>query len=505
MGGRWRRLADYARWRLAGRPVGSPVPGYDAWIAAYAGIRPPAAPLLEGPRLSIICPVRDPRPEHFEAMVSSVLAQTYERWQLALVDDASVEPAVMALLDEIGGHPNVSVVHSNEPLGIVGASNRALEEVDGELVAFVDHDDVLAPEALEWMAAAATEADLIYSDDDQMLADGTRTLPFFKPAWSPRLLLGMNYLSHLVAVRTSLLRDLGGLREGTSGAQDHDLALRISERSNAVVHVPAQLYHWRQAPGSVAADADAKPWAAAAATAVVQAALDRRGWEATAQPTGQPFRFRVEFHDAPGRVAVATQHTTAEIDRAVADSDGDIIVLAPGLQLVQAEAHQLAGWLGDADVSAVGGMVVDGSGRIVSCGWITDEKGGYAYAGGRPTTPRPFVEVAREVSQLDGLCLAVRVADYRDCGGLTHDLPPRQAAFDLARRLGRRGRLVVDPTVVVIAPRGVDSISAPVANRPDPYASPHLGLPDGMTISTPPKVASSRLARLAPRPAPNLD
>jgi hypothetical protein len=450
-----------------------------------------------------VCPVHDPSPENLDEMIRSVLDQTYERWTLVLVDDGSAEPAVRSSLAAAADHPDITLVRHERSRGIVGATNRGIEATTADLVAFVDHDDVLVPEALEWVAAAAEGAEMVYSDDDQMLPDGTRTLPFFKPAWSPRLLLGMNYLSHLVAVQRSLLDDLGGLVEGTSGAQDHDLALRLSERTGSVAHVPAMLYQWRQAPGSVAAAADAKPWAEAAAVAVVQNALDRRRWKATARPTGEPYRFQVHFTETPGSVAVVAATTPADVDRQLAGSDADVIVLTAGLDLEEAAARQLAGWLVDEGVAAAGGMIVAESGEIISCGWIAGKEA-YPYGGGRPTTPRPFIEVAREVSLLDGLCLALRAADYRAAGGLAHDRPLRHAATDLAGRLGRRGALVVDPTVVAVATGDLDPVPSPTSGTADPYASPHLGPPDGMTILEPPRNVAERRQRLAPRRAPNL-
>ena len=80
------------------------------------------------------------------------------------------------------------------------------------------------------------QADLIYTDDDKISMDGKRHSPQFKPDWSPELLLWFCYVGHLKAVRASLYRDVGGMRAGFEGSQDHDLFLRASERRR-VVHV----------------------------------------------------------------------------------------------------------------------------------------------------------------------------------------------------------------------------------------------------------------------------
>ena len=69
----------------------------------------------------------------------------------------------------------------------------------GEFVAFIDNDDVLRPHALYSMAAYLREhpdADLVYSDEDKLLPDGSFGAPTFKPDFSPDRLLAENYINH---------------------------------------------------------------------------------------------------------------------------------------------------------------------------------------------------------------------------------------------------------------------------------------------------------------------
>ena len=80
---------------------------------------------------------------------------------------------------------------------------------------------------------------MIYSDDDRIDPETLeRWNPFFKPDWSPDLLFSMNYLGPLVIVHREALLDAGGLRAGVTGAEVYDLALRVTERSDQVHHVP---------------------------------------------------------------------------------------------------------------------------------------------------------------------------------------------------------------------------------------------------------------------------
>src|SRR5262249_1585162 len=142
------------------------------------------------------------------------------------------------------------------------ATNSAAALATGEWLAFLDQDDLLAPDALAEVALHAAErpdCDVIYTDDDKIGEDGRRYAPQFKPDWSPDLLLAYMYLSHLFVLRRTLFDAVGGLRPGFEGSQDHDLALRATERARHVGHVPLPLYHWRAIAGSTATSGSAKP------------------------------------------------------------------------------------------------------------------------------------------------------------------------------------------------------------------------------------------------------
>ena len=144
------------------------------------------------------------------------------------------------------------------------AFDHALEAARGEIVALLDHDDLLAPTALARVAeafASAPDVDYVYSDEDVLTADGRRIEPFFKPDWSPERFRNQMYTCHLSAIRADLARDVGGFRPGFDGAQDWDLVLRVTERARRIVHVPEVLYHWRIIETSVLAGEDVKPYA----------------------------------------------------------------------------------------------------------------------------------------------------------------------------------------------------------------------------------------------------
>ena len=193
------------------------------------------------PRFSVITTVYDPEREHLEACIASVAAQTFTDLEHVLVDDASTQPHVREVLAAAAAaDPRVRVVHRSENGGIVAASSDALAAATGDLVALLDHDDVLDPGALAQMHAAVTdEVDVAYSDHDLIRPDGRHATPSYKPGFSPERLRAQNYITHLLVARRSLVDRVGGFRPGYDGAQDHDLVLRLTEVARSVAHVPA--------------------------------------------------------------------------------------------------------------------------------------------------------------------------------------------------------------------------------------------------------------------------
>ena len=164
--------------------------------------------------------------------------------------------------------------------GIAAASNSAAALARGEYLLLLDQDDELAPNCLfelvkRWQARP--DLDIIYSDADKIDTAGRRFDPHLKPDYSPDLLYSYMYLNQAMLVRRSLFESVGGFRLGFDGSQDHDLALRLVERTDRIAHVPAILYHWRAHAGSTALSGEEKPRSFEAGIRAVGDALQRRG------------------------------------------------------------------------------------------------------------------------------------------------------------------------------------------------------------------------------------
>jgi O-antigen biosynthesis protein len=237
------------------------------------------------PRFSILTPVYDTPADVLSAMLESVRRQTFEDWELCLVDDASPGTHVLEILEAAQrADPRIRVVKRDSNGGIVAASNDALAMAKGEFVALLDHDDELHAEALaavDEALGANPEVDYVYTDEDKVTASGRHAGPFFKPDWSPDRLRTQMYTCHFSVLRRTLVEEVGGFDPEFEGSQDWDLILKVSERARAIVHVPRILYHWRMLETSAAGGGEsAKPWAFEAGQRAVQAHCERIGLQA---------------------------------------------------------------------------------------------------------------------------------------------------------------------------------------------------------------------------------
>jgi GT2 family glycosyltransferase len=253
----------------------------------------------EPPLISIIVPVYKTNPKLLQRMIESVIVQSYPHWELCLADDGSHSAELEALMGDYSRRDSrIRATFRGECGGISAASNTALGLTSGAWVGLLDHDDELAPDALFYTADAITASpwvDVIYSDEDKITEGGYRYEPFFKPDWSPDLLLSENYICHFLVFRKSLLDRTGVFRSECDGSQDHDLILRLTEISRSIHHIPRVLYHWRSTPTSTASSLTAKSYAVAAAERALADHLRRTCEQATVEPGLHTGFWRVRY------------------------------------------------------------------------------------------------------------------------------------------------------------------------------------------------------------------
>jgi|GEM_PF-1135866 GT2 family glycosyltransferase len=491
---------------------------YEVWLQLHRltdsdleRMRLAARHLPYRPLISILTPVYETDEFLLRRAIDSVRAQTYEYWQLCLVNDGSRKPHVMALLDEYAAiDSRITVEHLPDNRGIAEASACALGMANGEFVGLLDHDDELSPDALFEVAKLVgqnRDMDLIYSDEDKIEPTGRRLEPFFKPDWSPDLLLSMNYITHFVVVRRSLLIESGGFRSGYDGSQDYDLLLRVTERSSRIAHIPKVLYHWRKAGGSVAVSPHWKSHAHEAGRHALEDAMQRRGSAASVDgfDAGR-YRIRYKLEGAPlvsiiipTRDALSLlQQCVQSLEHKTAYGRYELIILdnesrdPATMKYLEAVAltHQVhrvpgkfnfstinnlgasrangdfllflnndvqvleRGWLGAmleqaqrSEVGAVGAKLLYPDGRIQHAGIVLGLLGGtgHAFRFQRPDEPgyHSFSDVVRNCSAVTGACLMIRRQVFEDIGGFDPRFREAYNDVDLCLRLRQRGYLII--------------------------------------------------------------
>jgi glycosyltransferase involved in cell wall biosynthesis len=247
----------------------------------------------DSPLISIIIPTFNTNGTHLRECIESVLRQQYTKWELCICDDCSTAEHVRTILKEYQSKDRRIKLCLREKNGhICEASNDALKMAKGEFIALLDHDDVLSNNALFYIANELQNkpyANLIYSDEDKINNNGSRSCPHFKPSFNIDLLLSYNFISHLGVYRRELIERLGGFRVGFEGSQDHDLALRtvLESTPDQIIHIPRVLYHWRAHSESTANNPNSKDYTTESGHKAIQSFLDeqhrRGGNKATAK------------------------------------------------------------------------------------------------------------------------------------------------------------------------------------------------------------------------------
>ncbi len=276
----------------------------------------------DAPVVSIVVPLYCTKEAFLREMIASVQAQSYENWQLCLADaspmeergqqahdgalqkDAPDETKLSAtgriVREYIQADGRIVYTKLEKNLGIAENTNAAIALATGDWIAFMDHDDLLAPDALYEAVSLMrrgvnrgttvehasllhaqekdVEYEMIYTDEDKVDMEGkTHFQPHFKPDINIDLLRSNNYITHFTMVSRALLERVGGIRAEFDGAQDYDFILRCVEQAKAVGHVPRILYHWRCHQESTSSNPFSKQYAVDAGKRAIEEHLKRAG------------------------------------------------------------------------------------------------------------------------------------------------------------------------------------------------------------------------------------
>ena len=253
---------------------------------------------VHNPLISVLIPVYNTKPEYLKECIDSVLNQTYKNFEVCIANDKSTNIDTINALKEYKNVDKIKIVNRTENGNISAATNSALELASGEFIALLDNDDVLDENALYEVVKVLNkdkEIDFIYTDEDKISLNGNYYFPNFKPSFSPDTLLSENYICHLSVIRKEIVDSLNGFRSEFDGAQDHDLFLRVSERTDKIHHISKILYHWRESTNSTALNINNKVYALEVGKKVIEDALKRRKISATVEILNNVGKYFVNY------------------------------------------------------------------------------------------------------------------------------------------------------------------------------------------------------------------
>ncbi|HEY3663919.1 MAG TPA: glycosyltransferase, partial [Chthoniobacterales bacterium] len=494
-----------------------PVDRYLAWQeehepndSALAEQRRLAALWQDPPTISFCLPVKDPPAKFLDELLDSIAAQSAPNWEVCLVDGGSALTETLETIKNWSARePRIRVERLEENLGISENTNRALAMATGDFVACIDHDDLLAPFAVYELTRAilhSPETEIFYSDEDRCDLEGRRHSPFFKPEWSPELLLSSMYIGHLTAYRRSLVERVGRFRKEFDLSQDYDFALRATEQARGIEHLPHVLYHWREHPAS--GSAGGKPEARVTNLAALAAAMERRNLpaEIVEYPTANRARLKAAIWPRVSIIIPTDSPTRAQsclerLPRQTRYPDLEIVIvtnsaLIEPLQLLQPESATLlcvaydkpfnfsdkcnvgaeaatgerfvffnddvesvqADWLQNLieplenpEVGAVAPKLLYETGLIQHAGLVTGVRGliGTAFHQRAADSTEHFnmAQSLRNVAALSAACLAVRREDFFRVGGFDAvNTPIGHSDVDLSFKIREAGlRCVYTP------------------------------------------------------------
>lgn len=350
--------------------------------------------------ISIVVPAYETEPEFLIDLLESVVAQSYPGWEL-IVADASKTGIVRQCLEQyaqgLDRETACKIIYLPlvENAGIAGNTNAGLSIAQGEYIGFLDHDDVLEPDALyEVMKVLednlfmenkkySNKAKVIYTDEDKL---NSKTMeyycPHYKPDFNIDLLRSNNYICHFLVVRTELAKLIGGFRPEYDGAQDYDFILRMVEKIpvSAIFHIDKVLYHWRSHEKSTSENPMSKTYAYEAGKRAVTDHLKRKCISATVSDTKYLGFYRVKYN----LEAATVRHYSREAWNNITEEefkqiDEDfVMILASDLEPITGDyIDELVGVLTRYDVGCVGGKIYDKNFRVESAGFTKNEEGKY--------------------------------------------------------------------------------------------------------------------------------
>ena len=204
------------------------------------------------PRISVLMPVYNTKPEHLREAMDSILSQTFTDFEFLILNDCSpnadVEEVVKSYAD-----PRIVYAVNEHNLGISGTRNRLLDMAQGEYLAVMDHDDISLPERFAKQAAfldAHPEVGIVGCQVWNCVTRKDRRLPLKNTDIKKNMMLGCAFCHPAIMMRASVLKEHGiRYEELFSPAEDYALFCRLMKHTD-FANLPEVLFHYRDWEGN---------------------------------------------------------------------------------------------------------------------------------------------------------------------------------------------------------------------------------------------------------------
>ena len=208
------------------------------------------------PLVSIIMPCYNAE-RYVAQSIESVLAQTYQNWELLITDDCSTDKSVEIISKYSKNDERINVMVPDEHQGIARTRNMSISRARGRFVAFLDSDDIWYPEKLERQVNYMLENDLAFTYTSYELIDWQGN-PKNKTVKDAGVMSYKKYLRNTIICCGTVVVD----REKTGHfatpiirtSEDMSLWLSIMKRGFDAYPVPGPLHKYRITPGSASSD-----------------------------------------------------------------------------------------------------------------------------------------------------------------------------------------------------------------------------------------------------------
>lgn len=409
-------------------------------------------------KFTLLLWAKDTNGVFFRDCMDSILAQTYDQWELIILDENSDAMVQTIVTEFFPRDERIQYRKLQRGRGLSYAMNLGAGHGTGTYVVLMGQHDRLNTRALLSMAEVvdAKHPDLIYYDHDELIG-ANRTNPHFKSDLNIELLRQMDYIGDFLCIRRQAYLESGGLRSHLEAAGVYDFLLRAVEHGWNICHIPRLLYHLRISGDDMVITREMMELQQKAYreyVTVVSAHLQRMHLDAKIHKDRKMRYWRVELDGSDFR-----NHRKEYI-----------LVKDTKTRVLSKKAMEiLYGYLRQPDVGVVGVRFRKSGFLVDNCGYIYDHQGiaypacynqrlfssGYDYR----------MSLARDVGMVDADYCLIDERVYRGVGGFDPNLRGRDIMLDFCLKVRRAKRRIVYTPAVTAHKMEARSLSDGASNE----------------------------------------